>query len=166
MSEQPPATASTPSRRLADLGLQLPAVAAPAGSYQPAVRMGEVVYTAGQLPLVDGVLSAVGRVGDQVSDEQAVAAARLAGLNAIAAAASVADGGDGIDAIRRIVKVVVYVASSPDFVAQPSIANGASELFGAVFGADGVHARSAVGVAALPKNAPVEVELVAELRLA
>jgi enamine deaminase RidA (YjgF/YER057c/UK114 family) len=165
MSEQSSAAAASPTRRLAELGLQLPAVAAPAGSYQPAARVDEIVYTAGQLPLVDGVLSVVGRVGDQVSQEQAVEAARIAGLNAIAAAASVADGGDGIDAIRRIIKVVVYVASSPDFAAQPAVANGASELFGAVFGADGMHVRSAVGVAALPMKAPVEVELVAQLRV-
>lgn len=154
---------SRPSRRLAELGWELPAVTTPAGSYLPAVRLGEVVYTAGQLPLVEGALSVTGLVGAEVSSEQATQAGRIAALNAVAAAASVADTPGDIDAIRRIVKVVVYVASAPGFVSQPAIANGASELFGSVFGADGVHARSAIGVAALPMNAPVEVELVAQL---
>lgn len=154
---------SRPSQRLAELGCELPAVATPAGSYLPAVRLGDVVYTAGQLPLVEGSLSVTGLVGAEVSSEQATEAGRTAALNAVAAAASVADTPGDIDAIRRIVKVVVYVASASGFVSQPLIANGASELFGAVFGADGVHARSAIGVAALPMNAPVEVELVAQL---
>lgn len=152
-----------PSRRLAELGWDMPPVVAPAGSYQPAVRLGDVVYTAGQLPLVEGVLSSSGLVGREVSSEQAAEAARVAGLNAIAAATSAAGAEGDIDTIRRIVKVVVYVASAPGFVSQPSVANGASEFFGAIFGADGVHARSAVGVAALPMHAPVEVELVVQV---
>lgn len=153
--------ASTPGKRLAALGLQLPAVATPAGSYQPALRLGDVVYTAGQLPLVQGALASTGLVGREVDSDQAADAARIAGLNAVAAAASVADTPGDIDAIRRVVKVVVYVASAAGFVAQPSVANGASELFGDVFGAQGVHVRSAIGVAGLPMNAPVEVELIA-----
>lgn len=162
-SVAPASQQTNPSRRLAELGWELPPVVAPAGSYQPAVRLGDVVYTAGQLPLVEGVLSSSGLVGREVSSEQAAEAARVAGLNAIAAAASAAGAEGDIDAIRRIVKVVVYVASAPGFVAQSSVANGASEFFGAVFGSDGVHARSAVGVAALPLHAPVEVELVAQV---
>jgi enamine deaminase RidA (YjgF/YER057c/UK114 family) len=149
-----------PSRRLAGLGLELPPVAAPLAAYVPAVRMGDLVFTSGQLPSVAGALIATGRVGAEVSVEQAVACARTAALNALAA---VADQAGELDAVTRIVKVVVYVASAPDFTGQAQVANGASELFGAVFGAHGVHARSAVGVAVLPLNAPVEVELIAEV---
>jgi enamine deaminase RidA (YjgF/YER057c/UK114 family) len=149
------------SERLAQLGLRLPEVPAPAGTYAPAVRVGDAVYTAGQLPLVDGVLTHTGLVGAEVSAEQAAEAARTAAVNALAAAVDVTG---GIDAIGRVVKVVVYVASVPGFVDQALVANGASELLGAVFGPAGVHARSAVGVAALPKNSPVEVELIAQVR--
>jgi enamine deaminase RidA (YjgF/YER057c/UK114 family) len=149
-----------PSQRLAGLGLELPPVAAPLAAYVPAVRMGDLVFTSGQLPSVAGALIAIGRVGAEVSVEQAVACARTAALNALAA---VADQAGELDAVTRIVKVVVYVASAPDFTGQAQVANGASELFGAVLGEHGVHARSAVGVAVLPLNAPVEVEVVAEV---
>ena len=145
--------------RLAELGLALPPVAAPGGAYVPAVRAGQFVYTAGQLPTVDGKLSAVGKVGSQVSVLDAAALARVCALNALAAAASVA----GLDAIRRIVKVTGFVASAPGFNSQPQVVNGASELLLEVFGEAGRHARSAVGVAELPLDAPVEVELIAEV---
>lgn len=153
--------ASTAAERLAELGLTLPATAAPIGSYQPAVRLGGLAYTSGQLPLVAGELVATGKVGAEVSVEQAGEAAKIAGLNAIAAVANLAG---GLEQVARIVKVVVFVASTPDFTAQPKVANGASDLFAAVFGDAGVHARSAVGVASLPLDAPVEVEIIAELR--
>ncbi len=149
---------STPSQRLAELGLKLPAVATPLAAYVPAVRMGDLVFTSGQLPSVDGKVLAAGQVGAAVTPEQAVECARTAALNALAA---LADQAGSLDAVVRIVKVVVFVASAPDFTGQPQVANGASELFGAVF--DGVHARSAVGVAVLPLDAPVEVEVIAEV---
>jgi enamine deaminase RidA (YjgF/YER057c/UK114 family) len=145
-----------PSQRLADLGLSLPAVPAPVAAYVPAVRFEDVVYTAGQLPLVNGSLHAVGKVGADVSLEEAVDCARIAALNGLAA---VADLTGDLDVITRIIKVVVYVASTSGFNDQPIIANGASQLLGEVFGEAGRHARSAVGVAALPLDAPVEVEL-------
>lgn len=150
----------SPSERLAELGLTLPAVPAPAGVYVPAVRVGDVVYTAGQLPFVGGELPITGLVGADVSIEDAAAAARAAAVNAVAAAA---DAVGGVDAIGRIVKAVVFVASAPGFVDQPLVANGASEVLGAMFGPAGVHARSAVGVAVLPKNSPVEVELIVQI---
>lgn len=150
---------SSPSEALAGLGLELPATATPAGKYVPALRTGSQVWTSGQLPTVDGSLVATGIVGAGVSPETAAEAARTAALNALAAAASAAG---GLDQITAVVKVVVYVASSTDFTAQPAVANGASELLGAVFG--GPHVRSAVGVAVLPLNSPVEVELVVEIR--
>lgn len=146
--------------KLTDLGLELPQTAAPIGSYQPAVRHGELIYTSGQLPLAQGGLVATGKVGAEVTVDLAADAAKIAGLNAIAAVAQLAG---GIDKIAGIVKVVVFVASAPDFTAQPTVANGASDLFAAVFGSDGVHARSAVGVAALPLDAPVEVEIIARV---
>lgn len=146
-----------PSRRLADLGLSLPAVVSPLAAYVPAVRFEDLVYTAGQLPLVNGSLRAVGKVGAEVSVEEAVDCAQVAALNGLAA---VADLAGELDAISRIVKVTVYVASAPGFTDQPLIANGASQLLGDVFGQAGRHARSAVGVAVLPLDAPVEVELV------
>jgi enamine deaminase RidA (YjgF/YER057c/UK114 family) len=149
-----------PSRRLADLGLTLPPVAAPLAAYVPAVRVGNTVWTSGQLPLRDGRLVASGLVGRALDAQEAAECARICALNALAAAASAA--GD-LDAIAGIVKVVGYVASAPGFTAQPQVLNGASELFGAVFAAAGRHVRSAVGVAALPLDAPVEVELVAVL---
>ena len=146
-----------PSQRLGDLGLSLPAVPAPVAAYVPAVRFEDVVYTAGQLPLVNGALRAVGKVDAEVSVDEAVDCARIAALNGLAA---VADLTGDLDVITRIVKVVVYVASAPGFTDQPIIANGASQLLRDIFGEAGRHARSAVGVAALPLDAPVEVELV------
>ena len=146
-----------PSQRLGDLGLSLPAVARPLAAYVPAVRFADLVYTAGQLPLVDGRLRAVGKVGADVSVDEAVQCARIAALNGLAAVADLA--GD-LDVITRIVKVTVFVASAPGFTEQPLIANGASGLIGEIFGDSGRHARSAVGVSVLPLDAPVEVELV------
>jgi enamine deaminase RidA (YjgF/YER057c/UK114 family) len=146
-----------PSQRLGDLGLSLPAVARPLAAYVPAVRFADLVYTAGQLPLVDGKLQAVGKVGADVSVDEAVECARIAALNGLAAVVDLA--GD-LDVITRIVKVTVFVASAPGFTEQPLIANGASGLIGEIFGDSGRHARSAVGVAVLPLDAPVEVELV------
>ena len=147
--------------RLAALGLTLPPVTAPVAAYVPALRTGSYVYVSGQLPVVGGKLPAVGKVGAEVSAEDAAAMARTCALNALAAAASVAG---GLEAIRRIVKVTGFVASAPGFVGQPQVINGASELLIEVFGEEGKHARSAVGVAELPLNAPVEVELIAEVR--
>jgi enamine deaminase RidA (YjgF/YER057c/UK114 family) len=151
---------STPSERLAGLGLTLPPVAAPQAAYVPAIRTGSYVYVSGQLPVVDGKLQAVGKVGEAVSAEEAAALARLCALNGLAAAASVAG---GLDAITRIVKVTGFVASVPSFTGQPAVINGASEFFIEVFGDAGRHARSAVGLAALPLDSPVEVELIAEV---
>jgi enamine deaminase RidA (YjgF/YER057c/UK114 family) len=145
--------------RLAELGLTLPAVAKPVAAYIPAVRTGSYVYTSGQLPLVDGKLQGTGRVGDTVTVEEAAGYARTAALNAIAAAASVAG---GLAAIKRVVKVVVFVSSATDFTGQAQVANGASELLQDVFGEAGQHARSAVGMAVLPLDTPVEVEIVVE----
>jgi enamine deaminase RidA (YjgF/YER057c/UK114 family) len=150
-----------PAERLAELGLTLPPVAAPGGAYVPAVRSGAFVYTSGQLPTVDGKLPTVGKVGGEVSVSDAAGLARTCALNALAAAASQAG---GLDGIRRIVKVTGFVASAPGFGGQPQVVNGASELLIEVFGEDGRHARSAVGVAELPLNSPVEVELIAEVR--
>jgi len=150
---------ATPEERLAELGLTVPDVVPPIAAYVPAVRVGSLVYTAGQLPLLDGALIATGKVGAEVTAEQAAACAQQCALNAIAAIRSVTGDLDGI----RIVKVVAFVASTPDFTGQPGVANGASELFGAVFGGAGVHARSAVGVPVLPLDAPVEVEVIAEI---
>jgi len=151
---------STPQARLAGLGLVLPPVAAPLAAYVPAVRTGSYVYTAGQLPLAEGKLLATGKVGAQISAEEAARLARTCALNGLAAVASVAG---GLSAIRRIVKVTGFVASSPGFTGQPQVLNGASELLLEVLGEAGRHARSAVGVAELPLDAPVEVELIAEV---
>jgi enamine deaminase RidA (YjgF/YER057c/UK114 family) len=151
---------STPAERLAELGLTLPDVVAPLAAYVPAVRTGDLVFTAGQVPFRDGSLIATGKVGAEVSPEDARTCAEQCALNALAAVVSVT--GD-LAAIEQIVKVVVYVASTPDFTGQPAVANGASELLGAVFGDAGVHARSAVGAASLPLDAPVEVELVVKV---
>jgi enamine deaminase RidA (YjgF/YER057c/UK114 family) len=150
----------TPSDRLAELGLTLPEVVPPLAAYVPATRSGDLVFTAGQVPFRDGSLLRVGKVGAEVSAEDAYECARQCALNALAAAASVAG---GLDALQQIVKVVVYVASTPDFIGQPAVANGASELLGEVFGDTGRHARSAVGASSLPLDAPVEVELVARV---
>ncbi|GAA4236466.1 enamine deaminase RidA (YjgF/YER057c/UK114 family) [Streptosporangium album] len=151
----------TPEEKLAELGLTLPEVVAPLASYVPAVRSGDHVYTSGQLPVVDGKLAATGKVGAEVSPEEARELARTCALNALAAVASVAG---GLSNIVRIVKVVGFVASDPAFSGQPQVVNGASELLAEVLGEAGKHARSAVGVAVLPLNAPVEVELIAEVR--
>jgi enamine deaminase RidA (YjgF/YER057c/UK114 family) len=149
-----------PEERLAELGLSVPEVAAPVAAYVPALRSGSHVYTSGQLPMRDGALMLSGKVGGEVSQEEAVACAQQCGLNAIAAVK--AEVGD-LAAVKRVVKVVCFVASTSDFTAQPQVANGVSELLGEVFGEAGRHARSAVGVSVLPLDAPVEVELVVEV---
>ncbi|KRA29907.1 MULTISPECIES: RidA family protein [unclassified Nocardioides] len=146
-------------QRLAELGLTVPDVVPPVAAYLPAVRSGAMVYTAGQLPMRDGALIATGKVGADVTPEVAYECARQCALNAMAAIRSVTGTLEGI----RILKVGVFVASSTDFTAQAAVANGASELFGAVFGELGVHARSAVGVAVLPLDSAVEVEVIAEV---
>ncbi|HEU5240573.1 MAG TPA: RidA family protein [Ornithinibacter sp.] len=148
-----------PEERLAELGLAVPEVAKPVASYVPAVRSGNFVFTSGQLPMRSGELMQTGKVGDDVSPDEAVECAQQCALNAIAAVK--AELGD-LGMVKRIVKVVAFVASTPDFTGQPQVANGASELFGSVFADAGVHARSAVGVPVLPLDAPVEVELVVE----
>ncbi|MFE4609189.1 RidA family protein [Streptomyces niveus] len=145
---------------LAELGLTVPEVVPPLAAYQPAVRSGVYVYTAGQLPMVDGKLPVTGKVGAEVTPEEAKDLARVCALNALAAVKSVV--GD-LDRVARVVKVTGFVASASDFTGQPAVLNGASELFGQVFGDKGVHARSAVGVAVLPLDAPVEVEILVEL---
>jgi enamine deaminase RidA (YjgF/YER057c/UK114 family) len=150
-----------PEVRLDALGLALPPVAAPLAAYVPAVRSGQHVFTAGQLPLVDGKLLMTGRVGAQVTVEEGAALARTCALNALAAVASVTG---GLSVVTRIVKIVGFVASDPSFTGQPLVVNGASELMLEVFGDAGRHARSAVGVAVLPLDAPVEIELIAEVR--
>ncbi len=149
-----------PEEVLAGLGLSVPEVAAPVAAYVPAVRTGDLVLTAGQLPLRAGELLATGKVGAGVTEEEAYACAQQCALNAIAAVK--AEVGD-LALVRRVVKVVCFVASSPDFTGQPRVANGASELLGQVFGEAGVHARSAVGVPVLPLDAPVEVEIIVEV---
>ncbi|KKC05816.1 RidA family protein [Mycobacterium nebraskense] len=149
----------TASARLAQLGVALPEVVAPLAAYVPAVRTGDLVYTAGQLPMQAGQLAGTGKVGAQVSPDEGRAMARICALNALAAIDSLV----GIDAVTRVVKVVGFVASAPGFNGQPSIINGASELLAEVFGDDGAHARSAVGVSELPLDAPVEVELIVEV---
>jgi enamine deaminase RidA (YjgF/YER057c/UK114 family) len=151
---------STPEERLAELGLAVPAVATPVASYIPAVRSGSHVFTSGQLPMRDGQLVTTGKVGGEVTAEQAVECAQQCALNAMAAVRAVVG---ELSAVKRVVKVTVFVASTADFTGQPGVANGASELLGSVFGDAGRHARSAVGVAVLPLDAPVEVELVVEV---
>ncbi|WP_411721986.1 RidA family protein [Mycetocola sp.] len=143
--------------RLAELGLTLPAVAAPVAAYVPAVVQGNLVYTSGQLPFVDGALPATGKVGASVSAEEAQAYAATCALNALAAIHGVIG---SLDRVTQIVKVTGFVASDPSFTGQPGVVNGASTLLGEIFGDSGAHARSAVGVAVLPMDAPVEVELV------
>ena len=149
----------TATQRLAELGVELPAVVAPLAAYVPAVRTGNLVYTSGQLPMVDGALPQAGKVGGEVTAEEAKGLARTCALNALAAIHSLV----GVDSVVRVVKVVGFVASAPGFNGQPGVVNGASELLGDVFGDAGVHARSAVGVSELPLNAPVEVELIVEV---
>jgi enamine deaminase RidA (YjgF/YER057c/UK114 family) len=150
---------STPLARLDQLGIVLPPVVTPLAAYVPAVRSGSLVFTSGQLPMVAGELPRTGRVGAEVSPADAVDLARTCALNALAAVHAVV----GLDAVVRVVKVVGFVASAPEFTGQPGVVNGASELLGQVFGDAGTHARSAVGVAALPLNSPVEVELIVEV---
>ena len=145
--------------RLLELGYELPGVAKPLASYVPAVRVGDQVWTSGQLPLVEGALPLTGKVGAEVTTEQAQEQARIAALNALAAI----DAEVGLDNVSRVVKIVGFVASDPAYADQPVVINGASDFIGEVFGDAGKHARSAVGVAALPKNAPVEIELIVEI---
>ncbi|MFC5908245.1 RidA family protein [Streptacidiphilus monticola] len=147
--------------RLAELGVSLPEVVPPLAAYVPAVRTGEYVYTSGQLPMVQGTLGVTGKVGGEVTADEAKQQARICAVNALAAVKSVI--GD-LDRIEQVVKVVGFVASAPDFTGQPGVVNGASELLGEALGDAGVHARSAVGVAVLPLDAPVEVELVVRVR--
>ena len=149
----------SPQELLADLGLELPAVVKPVAAYVPAVRSGNYVYTAGQVPMRDGKLIATGKLGGEISPEVGVECARQCALNALAAIASQVD----LSSVKRVVKVLAFVASTPDFTGQPQIANGASELLGHVFGEAGKHARSAVGVPVLPLDAPVEVEIIVEV---
>jgi len=151
---------ATPEQRLAELGLSVPEVAKPVAAYVPAIKTGNYVYTSGQLPMREGALITTGKVGGEVTVEQAVECAQQCALNGLAAVRSVV--GD-LSRVVRVVKVVAFVASTPDFTGQPGIANGASELIGKVFGEAGQHARSAVGVPVLPLDAPVEVELVVEV---
>jgi enamine deaminase RidA (YjgF/YER057c/UK114 family) len=145
--------------RLGQLGVTLPQVAAPLASYVPAVRTGNLVYTAGQLPIEGGKLARTGKVGADITPEEGKALARVCALNALAAVDSVV----GLDTVTRVVKVVGFVASASGFNGQPSVVNGASDLLAEVFGDKGAHARSAVGVAELPMDAPVEVELIVEV---
>jgi enamine deaminase RidA (YjgF/YER057c/UK114 family) len=151
---------SSAAERLASLGLTLPPVTAPVAAYVPAVRTGNYVYVSGQVPMVDGKLRAKGKVGDTVRPEDAAAMARICALNALAAAA---DAAGGLSAITRIVKVTGFVASAPEFTGQAQVINGASEFLIEVFGESGRHARSAVGMAVLPLDAPVEVEMIVEV---
>ncbi|MDC7087473.1 RidA family protein [Corynebacterium pseudodiphtheriticum] len=148
------------NERLAELGIELPNVAKPLAAYVPAKRVGKQVWTSGQLPLVDGQLPVTGLVGDEVSADEAYGLARICALNALAAV----DAEVGLDNVASISKLVGFVASAPGFYEQPVVVNGASDLVGEIFGDAGQHVRSAVGVAVLPKNAPVEVEMVVELR--
>jgi enamine deaminase RidA (YjgF/YER057c/UK114 family) len=147
-------------QRLQELGIELPQVSAPLAAYLPARRTGSLVYTSGQLPMVAGELAATGKVGDRVAPEDAAGLARIAALNALAAVHDLV----GLDSVVGVVKVVGFVASTPEFTGQPAVVNGASAFLGEVFGAAGAHARSAVGVAALPLDAPVEIELIVEVR--
>lgn len=151
---------ATWTAKLSELGIELPNVAAPVAAYVPATKVGNQVWTSGQLPLIDGALPATGKVGAEVSAEDAYGYARQAALNAIAAVDALV----GVDNISRVLKIVGFVASEPSFTGQPAVINGASDLMKEVFGDAGEHARSAVGVAVLPMDTPVEVELVVELK--
>ncbi|MEL0256251.1 MAG: RidA family protein [Pontimonas sp.] len=146
--------------RLAELGITLPAVATPVAAYVPAMTSGNLLFTAGQLPFVDGALLATGKVGAEVSAAKAAELARVCALNALAAAHSVLG---SLDKVTRVIKVNGFVASAPDFIGQPQVLNGASEVLAEIFGDIGQHARAAVGVAVLPLDAPVEVELILEI---
>ena len=151
---------TSPLRRLDELGIALPAVAAPLAAYVPAQRSGSLVFTSGQLPTVDGQLAATGKVGSAITEGEAAALAGICALNALAAVDALV----GLDNVVRVVKLVGFVASDPGFTGQPAVVNGASNLLGEIFGDAGAHARSAVGVAVLPLDAPVEVELIVEVR--
>jgi enamine deaminase RidA (YjgF/YER057c/UK114 family) len=151
---------TTPEERLAELGLTLPEVVPPVAAYVPTVRTGSLVFTSGQVPLKDGALAFTGKVGAEVDPADAYLLARQCALNALAAVK--AEIGD-LSLVTRVVKVVGFVASAPEFCGQPQVVNGASELLLAVFSDAGRHARSAVGVASLPRNSPVEVELIVEV---
>lgn len=151
---------TTPEERLSELGLAVPEVAAPVAAYVPSIRTGSYVFTSGQLPMRDGQLIATGKVGGEVTPEEATQCAEQCALNAIAAVkAQIGE----LSKVVRVVKAVAFIASTPDFTGQPAVANGASELFGKAFGEAGQHARSAVGVPVLPLDAPVEVELIVEV---
>jgi enamine deaminase RidA (YjgF/YER057c/UK114 family) len=160
MTAEPAPAGNSPEERLAGLGLALPVVTPPLAAYVPAVRTGAYVYVSGQLPMVDGALQMTGKVGADVGVAEAAALARICALNALAAVASVSG---GLSAVVRVVKVTGFVASAPDFTQQAQVINGASELLLEVFGEAGRHARSAVGMAVLPLDTPVEVELIAEV---
>jgi enamine deaminase RidA (YjgF/YER057c/UK114 family) len=149
----------SPSERLAELGLTLPPVVPPVAAYVPARRSGSFVFTSGQLPIVDGTLPLTGKVGAEVSADDAAGLARICALNALAAIDALV----GLDVVVGVVKVLGFVASAPGFTGQPQVINGASNLLGDVFGESGAHARSAVGVAVLPSDSPVEVELIVEV---
>lgn len=150
---------ASPTERLRELGITLPSVASPAGAYIPARRTGDLVFTSGQVPFVDGKIAAVGKVGAEIDADEAYRLARICVLNALAAVDAVV----GLDAVTGVVKVVGFVASAPGFTGQPGVVNGASDVLGEIFGEAGQHARSAVGVAELPLGVPVEVELVVEV---
>jgi enamine deaminase RidA (YjgF/YER057c/UK114 family) len=145
--------------RLAELGIEIPVLATPAGAYVPFVVTGNLVFTAGQLPFVDGALPATGKLGAGIDPDDAKAYARTAALNALAAVQAAIG---SLDRVTRVVKLVGFVASDPSFSGQPGVINGASEVLGEIFGELGKHARSAVGVAVLPLDSPVEVELIVE----
>ncbi|MGO1973514.1 MAG: RidA family protein [Propionibacteriaceae bacterium] len=151
---------TTHTERLAELGIELPEVVTPVAAYVPTARTGNLIFTSGQLPMVKGELLATGKLGAEVTLEQGAEAARACAVNALAA---LADAAGGLDNIVRIVKVVIFVSSAPEFTDQPKVGNGASELLGQVLGDAGQHARSAVGVATLPRDAAVEVEVIAEV---
>ncbi len=150
-----------PSEQLASLSMALPAVAKPVGSYVPAIRAGNLIYTSGQIPFFDGKITCRGKVGSDVTLEEAAEAARVSAMNGLAAAADLAG---GIDNISRIIRVAVFVCSAPGFTDQPKVANGASDFYASIFGEAGRHVRAAVGVAELPLNAAVELELTVEVR--
>jgi enamine deaminase RidA (YjgF/YER057c/UK114 family) len=151
---------SSVEKKIAELGLKLPESTKPLAAYIPAVQSGNLVFTSGQLPMKDGALLETGKVGAEVSKERAKELAAVCALNALAAAKTVID---DLDKIVKVVKLVGYVASDPDFIEQPAVINGASELLGQILGERGSHARTAIGVAVLPLNAPVEIELVLEV---
>jgi enamine deaminase RidA (YjgF/YER057c/UK114 family) len=155
-----PNTEGGPEERIVELGIDLPELPRPLGAYVPFVRTGNLVFLSGMLPLKEGKLIHIGRVGEKVSLEEAVACARLAAINALAVLKSAAD---SFDKVKRCVKISGFVASAPDFYDQPKVINGASELIAEVFGAAGLHARAAVGVSTLPLNSPVEIEFVFEV---